>query len=66
MARLYGLKNGRSNSNVGMEQSGRSAHHRRVTRKTEKELWPAWSNWALLAVVVTSLLTIAATLNDIF
>ena len=32
---------------------------------THKLAWPRWSPWALLAVVVTSLLTIAATLNDI-
>lgn len=37
-----------------------------MARKAEKELWPSWSNWALLAVVLTSILTIAATLNDIF
>ena len=31
-----------------------------------KELsWPWWSPWALLAVAVTSALTIAATLYDI-
>ena len=27
--------------------------------------WPKWAPWALLAVAVTSLLTIAATLYDI-
>jgi hypothetical protein len=27
--------------------------------------WPAWSIWALVAVAVTSALTIAATLYDI-
>jgi len=27
--------------------------------------WPWWSPWALLAVAATSVLTIAATLNDI-
>ena len=27
--------------------------------------WPWWSPWALLAVAATSLLTVAATLNDI-
>ena len=37
-----------------------------MARKADRELWPAWSNWALLAVVLTSVLTIAATLNDIF
>jgi len=29
-------------------------------------LWPAWATWALAAVVVTSLVTIAATINDIW
>jgi len=28
--------------------------------------WPWWSTWALAAVVATSILTIAATLYDIF
>jgi hypothetical protein len=28
--------------------------------------WPRWATWALIAVVLTSLLTIAATLNDIW
>jgi hypothetical protein len=28
--------------------------------------WPAWSNWALIAIVLGSLLTIFATLNDIW
>jgi hypothetical protein len=32
---------------------------------THKLAWPWWSAWALIGVVVTSLLTIAATLNDI-
>jgi hypothetical protein len=27
--------------------------------------WPWWAPWALLAVALTSLLTVAATLNDI-
>ena len=27
--------------------------------------WPWWASWALLAVVATSILTIAATLYDI-
>ena len=29
-------------------------------------LWPSWATWALVAVVLTSLLTIAATINDIW
>jgi len=31
----------------------------------QKLSWPWWSPWALIAVVLTSALTIAATLNDI-
>jgi hypothetical protein len=33
--------------------------------ETTRLAWPWWAPWALLAVAVTSLLTIAATLNDI-
>lgn len=33
--------------------------------KTNDLSWPWWAPWALLAVAVTSLLTIAATLYDI-
>jgi hypothetical protein len=33
--------------------------------ETHRLAWPWWAPWALLAVAVTSLLTIAATLNDI-
>jgi hypothetical protein len=29
-------------------------------------LWPKWATWALVAVVFSSLLTIAATINDIW
>jgi hypothetical protein len=28
--------------------------------------WPRWASWALFGVVTTSLLTVAATLNDIW
>jgi hypothetical protein len=28
--------------------------------------WPAWATWALFGVIVTSLVTIAATINDIW
>lgn len=34
-------------------------------RDTDKLSWPWWAPWALLAVAVTSLLTIGATLYDI-
>jgi hypothetical protein len=27
--------------------------------------WPWWASWALIAVVISSLVTVAATLNDI-
>jgi hypothetical protein len=33
--------------------------------ETTKLSWPWWAPWALLAVALTSLLTIAATLYDI-
>jgi len=33
--------------------------------ETRRLSWPWWANWALLAVIVTSLVTIAATLYDI-
>jgi hypothetical protein len=33
--------------------------------ETHKLSWPGWAWWALAAVIVTSLLTIAATLRDI-
>jgi len=33
--------------------------------KTNELSWPWWALWALLAVAITSLLTIAATLYDI-
>jgi len=28
--------------------------------------WPAWANWALVAILVSAIATIAATLNDIW
>jgi hypothetical protein len=33
--------------------------------ETDRLSWPWWAPWALLAVAVTSLLTVAATLYDI-
>jgi hypothetical protein len=30
-----------------------------------RTFWPDWATWALVAVIITSLVTIAATLNDI-
>ena len=37
-----------------------------VRRDVGHLLWPNWATWALIAVVITSLLTIAATINDIW
>ena len=34
--------------------------------KTEQLLQPRWKLWALLAVLVGCLVTLAATINDIF
>jgi hypothetical protein len=34
-------------------------------QETQRLSWPWWAPWALLAVAATSLLTVAATLNDI-
>ena len=28
--------------------------------------WPAWATWALVATFLTAILTIAATINDIW
>jgi hypothetical protein len=41
-------------------------HHAGVVVDFDEDLWPKWSNWALLAVVLTSIATIIASLNDIF
>jgi hypothetical protein len=32
----------------------------------QKLEWPQWSTWALIAIVLSSILTIAATINDIW
>jgi hypothetical protein len=37
-----------------------------MAAKQEKLAWPAWSTWALLAVIVSALVTVAATVNDIW
>ncbi|HWJ39410.1 MAG TPA: hypothetical protein VNR86_11695 [Sphingomicrobium sp.] len=28
--------------------------------------WPWWANWALIGVIVTAIVTVAATINDIW
>ena len=42
-------------------QAGTMSEQSKETRLS----WPWWSPWALLAVVATSILTVAATLYDI-
>jgi hypothetical protein len=37
-----------------------------MTQPARDILWPKWATWALILVVLTSLLTIAATINDIW
>ena len=37
-----------------------------MSSKHADTFWPAWATWALVAVVLTSVLTIYATFNDIF
>jgi hypothetical protein len=35
-------------------------------RHEERDLvWPAWATWALVATILTGILTIVATFNDI-
>ena len=37
------------------------------TKATDKALeWPAWATWALIAIALSSVATVAATLNDIW
>jgi hypothetical protein len=49
------------------EQAGSGNDFRLVAKmdETHRLSWPWWAPWALLAVAVTSVLTIAATLYDI-
>jgi hypothetical protein len=48
------------------EPATRAATKRFDFMSTTPELaWPRWASWALALVIVTSLLTIGATLNDI-
>jgi hypothetical protein len=37
-----------------------------MTSKHAGSFWPEWATWALVAVVLTGILTIYATFNDIF
>ena len=48
------------------ELATRAATERFAPMSTVPKLaWPRWANWALALVIITSLLTIGATLNDI-
>ena len=48
------------------EPATRAATERFDSMNTLPKLaWPRWANWALALVIITSLLTIGATLNDI-
>ena len=44
---------------------GKRDAHMTDRNETQKLSWPWWAPWALLAVVATSVLTVAATLYDI-
>ena len=35
-------------------------------RHIAKMVWPSWATWALVAVALTTILTVAAMLNDIY
>jgi hypothetical protein len=37
-----------------------------MAMKGSDHLWPKWASWALAAVVICSLATIVATINDIW
>ena len=37
-----------------------------MTDEEQNWHWPAWSTWALLAVIATSVVTVAAAINDIW
>jgi hypothetical protein len=34
--------------------------------REDRVVWPRWASWALLAVILTAALTVAATINDIW
>ena len=49
----------------GTPASGRTFEVMKKSNETQELSWPWWAPWALLAVALTSLLTVAATLYDI-
>ena len=52
---------------LGLDVSGHVVQDRAMPKINDANQlsWPWWAPWALIAVVVTSLLTIVATLYDI-
>jgi hypothetical protein len=46
-----------------MQQQGRC---KLMINSKAHEHWPSWANWALIAVAATTVLTIAAAINDIW
>jgi hypothetical protein len=40
---------------------------KKPSSEIHKEMeWPVWGNWAVIGALLTALLTVAATLNDIW
>ena len=37
-----------------------------MSTPAQQILWPRWATWTLIFVVVTSIMTVAATFNDIW
>jgi hypothetical protein len=57
-----------SETGISLDEGGGFGQCRRLMEKSDesrKLSWPWWASWALLAVVATSVVTIAATLYDI-
>jgi len=53
------------NSLDGTRAAGQACRYMAQQHDTNELSWPWWAPWALLAVAVTSVLTIGATLYDI-
>jgi len=37
-----------------------------MSAKTARISWPAWATWALIATLLSAILTVYATINDIW
>ena len=48
------------------QPGGRFRRSSRMKKDVRNMSWPTWATWALIGVIVTSLVTIAATINDIW